>query len=160
MAAPGSQNFTLAHDIIIVDQSKSILTCKHMAGNVRWIKKLNDISYIASIIEDEAMYYAACESDEKSGRYLALDRDNGATLWDIPGKTFLNILYGGHLFLIFIDESDDYYLLKIDSATGKKIWHYRVGIDLKNYTITRDSIILEYVSGASETISTNFGVKM
>jgi outer membrane protein assembly factor BamB len=150
-----SQIFEMRRNSLIYDQVKSILLCRLKTDGNRklWARKVNDVNYISSVIEDEEKFYISFESGEKSGQFIAIYKENGKTGWYIPGKSFLQVLFGGALYLIFVDEQDRYYLIKVRRDNGKTEWHYRVDGDLCEYRFKGQRIRLYYSSNKFETIS-------
>lgn len=150
-----TQTFEMRTGILIYDREKSILLCKNKTGENRklWAKKINHIDHISNIIEDDKKYYVACESGEKNGQFIAVMKNSGRSSWFIPGKSYLNLIFGGFLYLIFIDENEDYYLLKVEREKGKLKWHHRIGIDLTEYRFSGRQIELIYASGKREILS-------
>ena len=150
--------FELKDSKLIYDQERSILLCRlKKDGKKIWAKKIYDINYISNVIEDSGKFYIACESSENSGELLAVYKDDGKTGWFIPGKSFLQVIFEGYIYLIFIDEKNIYYLLKVDIDAGTTKWHHMIKNDLTDYTINEKSIELRYVSGKYETLSTSTG---
>ena len=145
--------------ILKYDPDKSTLLCKMKSADARkvWIKKLLEISDISNIIEDGKRYYLACESGERNGQFLALSKNSGTTVWFIPGKSFLQILFEGFLYLIFIDEYSHYYLLKVKCSNGKAVWHHRLDRDLFEYAFSKKDVKLCYSSGKKELLSLRTG---
>ena len=153
-----SQNYRMEKFELRFDADKAILLCSsNESGKRQWAKKLNSIYAIGSVIEDNACFYISCESSDITGKYMALNKADGSTVWFIPGKAFMNVLFEGFLFLIFSDENNDFYMLKVDKKTGAKIWHHRVGNDLAEYSISRERILLTYGSGNKERLSLSKG---
>lgn len=152
-----SQIFEMKRNSLIYDQAKSILLCRLKKGNKLWARKVNDVNFISSVIEDDEKFYISFESGEKSGRFLAIDKKSGKTGWYIPGKSFLQVLFDGSLYLIFIDDQDRYYLLKVRRDNGKSVWHHRVDADLIEYRFKGQRIRLYYTSRKFETISAATG---
>jgi len=149
-----SQNFELGARILHFDCGRSTLLCREsQSGKNLWIKKISDIDHIDTVIEDSSRYYIACETDDIKGCYLAIDKGTGATEWTIPGKAYFHIVYGSGLFIIFTDENNDYYLIRVDCRNGSKLWHRRVERDLCEYRFTGDRITLAFESGKRETLS-------
>lgn len=159
MANALTDQFAMESADLIFDPAKSILLCRARGNDGRtiWAKKLYDAGSIAGIFEDGECYYINCESGEREGRFLALERESGVTRWFIPGRSFLHVQYEGFLFLVFIDEEGSYYLLKVERASGNALWHHRVDDDLCEYSFTRRSIHLQYSSGKTETLSHETG---
>ncbi len=153
-----SQIFDVDGRFLAYEADKSILICKDAAhGNNLWVKKLRDITGIYEIIDDDANYYIAAECDEITGQYFAVRKIDGSTLWDIPGRAFFHLVFGPHLYLIFIDDTENYYLIKVEAADGTKLWHYKVNCDLSKYSFSKDRIKLIYESGLVEIISPSNG---
>jgi outer membrane protein assembly factor BamB len=149
-----SETFKMENGILCYDSGKSILLCKEQNNSKNlWIKKITDIKHIDDVIEDSSNYYIACEADDVRGYFLALDKATGSTDWFIPGKPFFQIIYDGFLYIIFTDEKNFFYLLKIDRSDGKKIWYHRISKDLCEYSFRADRIMLKYESGKTEKIS-------
>ncbi|HNV49222.1 MAG TPA: hypothetical protein PLE73_11260 [Spirochaetota bacterium] len=151
--------FEMRNTRLSFDPERSILVCRQSGGSGKklWAKKIFDIGRIEEIIEDALCYYLAGASGETSGRLLALDKKSGNTAWFIAGKSVLQVLYQGHLFSIFIDDTDAYYLVKIGLERGEVIWHHRVGSDLSEYHFAGDRITLDYSGGDRETLSIQNG---
>ncbi|TAL35275.1 MAG: hypothetical protein EPN93_10775 [Spirochaetes bacterium] len=149
-----TERFDLQNATLSWDPEKSIVTCREKGEVHRkvWIKKLEDAGFLTSVIEDGARYYLACESGESQGTFLCVDRENGETLWDIPGRSFLQVVYEGFLYMIFVDEQGAYFLLKIDRADGSSVWHHRVDEDLCEYRFSTRRIRLYYSSGREEVL--------
>jgi outer membrane protein assembly factor BamB len=153
-----AQKFEMKEHTLLYDMDKSILLCKNSdASKNIWAKKISDISNLSDVIEDDANYYISCESGDSAGCFLAVYKNNGSSLWYIPGKPFLNLLFEGFLYLIFIDDKNAYYLLKVDRQSGNKIWHHRIDPDLTEYSFRSDRILLTYTSGRKEILSPKTG---
>ncbi len=151
--------FELTEHVIQYDFSTDIMLCRRISDNRNiWIRKVPDGGHLINAIEDDKMFYLAFESDEKSGIFLAVDRADGSTRWEIPGKSYLSQIFGEYLFLIFIDSKDDFYLIKVRRDDGSKIWHHPVLEDLYEYIIKRDSISLRYLDGRTEDVSLETGM--
>jgi hypothetical protein len=149
-----TESYDLQTATLTWDPDKSIVTCRDK-GEVRrkiWIKKIADAGFVTSVIEDGERYYLACESGDSQGTFLCVDRENGETLWYIPGRSFLQVVYEGFLYMIFIDEQGAYFLLKIDRADGSSVWHHRVDMDLCEYRFSTRRIRLFYESGREEIL--------
>lgn len=154
MALYHSQIFDPGSAELQFDAEKSILLCREQdGGSNRWIKKIPGIDYISSVIEDQNRFYVSGESSDTTGFFLALDKQEGSTLWSIPGKSFLSAMHDGSLYLIFPDEQNDFYLIKVETSTGRKEWHHPVGRDLREYAISGSRITLDYGSGKREILS-------
>ncbi|HON77889.1 MAG TPA: hypothetical protein PK544_05325 [Spirochaetota bacterium] len=154
-----TQFFPLGEVTLYFDFSKSVLMCKSSSGDDQklWAKKIPDVVLIDNIIEDDEKYYVACEYSEKDGMFLALAKDDGTTQWYIPGRSHLQVLYEGFLYLIFIDERERYYFIKVEIQEGRKIWHHEVEIDLSEYRFSKTGIELQYKSGRTEVLSFKTG---
>lgn len=152
-----TQQFVLKEHTLDFDPEKSILRCADLDNNTLWLKKLNEITFINSVSENGDKFFISCQIDDLNGKFAAVYKENGATAWFIPGRDFLNVLYGNFLFLIFIDEQERYYLLKIEINEGNTIWHQIIKGDLENYTINSREIILQYKSGRTECLNTATG---
>jgi outer membrane protein assembly factor BamB len=156
-----SQIFEMKSGVLCYDGDKSILLCKVSGGDGgRWVKKINDINRIETIIEDGDRYYLSCQAGEIEGYFLAINKQNGETEWFIPGRSYFQLLYGGRLYAIFADEEKNFYLIKVDQTDGKKIWHHRIDDDLCEYSFRSDRILLTYESGKIEKLSPATGVVM
>ncbi len=141
------------------DFDKSTMLCldKVDISKKIWIKKLNNITHISNIIEDNKKYYVACESGDINGQFIALSKEDGSTKWFIPGKSFLQVIFKGSLYLIFIDENNEYYLLKVRRDNGNTTWHHRVDKDLFEYSFSKNKINLSYLSKKKELLSIRTG---
>ncbi|MFH0975785.1 MAG: hypothetical protein V1874_08370 [Spirochaetota bacterium] len=139
------------------DPETSILLCRLKAGGRKlWVKKLNDL-FVSDIIEDSRRYYIACGSGEINGQFLAVKKESGSTSWFIPGRSFLHLLYKGFLYLIFADDKNNFYLLKVHVSNGKSAWFHPVDADLKEYVFMGNKIKLKYLSNKFEIISVKNG---
>ena len=148
------QRFSLSEYILDFNSQKSMLRCLDAYDeDVIWIKKLADISFISAVSENDDKFFLSCQIDELSGKFAAIYKENGSTAWFIPGRDFLNVIYGRNLFLIFIDEREVYYFIKIELNTGQRIWHHIIEKDLENYTINFNEILLQYKSGRVERLN-------
>jgi len=149
-----SQIFEMESGILHYDSGKSILLCKEPKGEKnRWVKKISDIDYIDTIVEDLRRYYLSCGSDEVQGYLLSVNKANGSTEWFIPGKAYFQMLYDDYLYVIFADERKNFYLLKVEPSNGTKVWHHRIDEDLCEYSFRQDRILLTFRSGMTEKIS-------
>lgn len=154
------QTFHLKNKTVEFDSGKSILLCRDSFKNKNlWAKKIVDVSSIDDIMEDETHLFVNCMKDEKSGQYLALDKENGSTVWYIPGRSFLNVIFEAFVYLIFIDNHEKYFLIKVDKNTGTKIWFHEIRDDLKEYSFRSSQIVLKYESGATERLSPHTGLR-
>lgn len=158
MDIKNSQIFNLEDHILYYDYLSGVLLCRR-AGDKKnkWIKKIHDSGSLLDAIEDDNRIYLSFADCDKNGQFIVVDKEAGNTLWSIPGRSFLNQLYGDYIFLIFSDDNDVFYLLKVVRKDGSKIWHYPVHDGLIEYIIKRDSISLKYSDGTSENISMETG---
>ncbi|MBN2040233.1 MAG: hypothetical protein JW864_09345 [Spirochaetes bacterium] len=156
---PNVHYFNMEHAILCFDPGSSTLLCRSgRAGKKKlWIKKLNGLMEIFAIIEDNKRFYIACDSGDINGQFIAMQKDTGITDWFIPGKSFLHLLYKDFLYLIFSDESGQYYLLKVNLKDGKSVWYHPVDRDLNEYVFVDNKVKLNYLSGKSEAISIRTG---
>ncbi len=145
-------------DILSFDTDRSILICRSSHdGTKRWLKRMENITFIASVIEDAERYYVMGESGETMGEYLVVSKNDGATRWFIPGRAFFHLLYNGFLFLIFIDEKNLYWFIKVELDGGKPMWQYRIDSDLEGYRFHKNRITLTYRSGARTVLCPESG---
>ncbi len=153
-----SQVFNLKEQVLYYDFMEGVLLARR-AGDRKnqWIKKIHEPGSLLGVTEDDERLYLSFAESEKNGQFTVLERNTGKTLWVIPGRSFLNQLYGEYIFLIFSDASDIFYLLKVDKKNGSKIWHHPVHEGLYEYIIKRDSISLKYNDGPGENISMETG---
>lgn len=150
-------SFAMSAHSLEFDTQKRTLLCRTPKGGTLWIKRLNDISEIDSVSENDSRFFLACGIDEVSGKFIALEKEDGAAAWLIEGRAMLNVIYREMLYLIFIDVSRKYFFIQIDSSDGSMLWHHTVAEDLANYSINGERIFLEYVSGKTECLSTKTG---
>ncbi|MBN2403281.1 MAG: PQQ-like beta-propeller repeat protein [Spirochaetes bacterium] len=151
------QSFELNEALLRFDLETSILLCQSpVNGKKVWVKKLNGL-VVSDIFEDNKRYYIVCDSGEINGQFLAVKKENGTTSWFIPGKSFMHVLYKGFLFLIFADENNHFYLLKVYVNTGKSAWFHPVDQDLNEYIFMNEKLQLKYFSGKNEKLSIKTG---
>lgn len=151
------QSFEMNDAFLRFDPESSILLCQTKPNSKRlWVKKINNL-IVSDIIEDTSRYYIICDSGDINGQFLAVKKKTGVTSWFIPGKSFMHILFKGFLFLIFSDENNRFYLLKVYISNGKSVWFHPIDPDLKEYIFKNDKIKLEYLSGKTETLSIKTG---
>jgi outer membrane protein assembly factor BamB len=150
-------SFKMDDSLLRFDLETSILLCQSKVnGKKQWVKKLNDLN-VSDIFEDNKRYYVVCDSGEINGQFLAVNKENGTTSWFIPGKSFLHVLYKGFLFLIFADEINRFYLLKVNIGSGKSAWFHPVDPDLFEYIFSNDAVKLKYFSGKTESLALKTG---
>jgi outer membrane protein assembly factor BamB len=152
------QSFTLERHTLEFDLAKNILRCVETAGGkILWLKQLDEIAGINSVSEDNERFFLSCWIDEASGRFIALFKDDGVTSWLIPGREYLHVLYKNSLFLIFVDNSELYYFLKINAENGVPVWQRTIEQNLCGYGISETKITLNYESGKTEYINSETG---
>ncbi len=152
------QSFSMEDHVLRFDPYTSMILCLSRKENKKvWIKKLFDLSFIIHIIEDKNRYYLSCGSGETSGQFIAVKKSNGESDWFIPGRSFLSLIYGDFLYLIFNDEENRFYLIKAGISDGKSLWHYPVEDDLCEYEFKQEKLKLKYYSGRFEELSINTG---
>jgi hypothetical protein len=153
-------SFELKDSVLSYDPEKSLVVCRTKGEDRKkiWIKKLEDAGTVTSVLEDGERYFLACEYGESEGAFLALEMGSGVTVWYIPGRSFLQVIYEGYLFMIFIDERGEYFLIKVECAGGSTVWHHRVESDLAEYRFNPRRIRLFYESGREETLDSATGL--
>ena len=153
-------SFETAKYILDFELAKGSLRCRcRDTGSIAWIKRLKDIAGISSVSEDGERFFLACEIDDDiGGRFLALRKEDGNTAWFIAGKALLNIIYAGMLYLIFIDDTRRYFFIQVDASDGTVVWHHPVDKDLRDYSINKASVLLEYASGKTECLNARTGM--
>ncbi|PKL40029.1 MAG: hypothetical protein CVV44_07375 [Spirochaetae bacterium HGW-Spirochaetae-1] len=150
------QTFNSGEFFLQFDMDKSILLCKirhDSKDKILWAKKLNDIYCLLDILEDRDRFYVACEINDLDGKFIALDKSTGTTAWFIPGRPYFQTQFDQSLFIIFIDASHAYYLLRVDSEKGAALWHHRIEEDLCEYSFNSSRILLQYRSGRTEKLN-------
>lgn len=153
------QRFELADFLLQYNYETCILLCKNTEdGRNLWIRKIEDGGFILEVLEDDEKIYLNLESGEKSGQFIALGKTDGSMLWYIPGKAFMCRLFLDSVFLIFSDENDDFFLIRVSAVTGDKLWHYRVNNGLALYTINSEKVILKYNDESLEVLDSNTGI--
>lgn len=149
--------FPLSEDIISFDTVKQTLLCRSSSGGNRWIKKIESINSVNDVSENGNIFFVSCETDDVSGIFLAINKSDGSTLWEIPGNSYFHLVYSGSIYIIFIDAEQNYFLIRADISSGKKIWHKIISADLEHYTFDAGRITLDYSSGKREIISMESG---
>lgn len=146
--------FTCNDTTILYNPDKCTLLCvSNPDGKKLWVKKLSEPVAIQNVLCDDLFYYIACRIGDTHGMFLTVARSNGSTMWFIPGRTFLEVLYNGFLYLIFVDEDDRYFLIKVEREEGAKLWYQQIDSDLYYYHFKDDGILLHYASGKKEKIT-------
>jgi len=151
------QIFELDQNILTFDITKGLLYCKTYEESLLWVKKVKDVSEILDVQEDQSSYYISCSLDDIEGEMLSIDKEDGNTKWYIPGKPFFQKLFDKYIYTIFMDSTEQHYLLKVDLEDGSTIWHHRIENDLSEYIISKDKIELTYSSGRIEGLSVKSG---
>jgi len=155
------QRFELADFLLQYNYETYILLCRNLKdGRNLWIRKIEDGGYILEVQEDGARIYIILESGEKSGLFLALRKTDGSTCWFIPGRAFMCRLFLDSVFLIFADEIDNFFLIKISADNGEKIWHHAVNTGLSHYTINSREVVLEYMDENVEILNSSTGLSV
>jgi len=153
-----SQIFRMDANLIYFDYSTNVLLCKDIENKRKlWIKKIDDPGIINDVIEDDMRFFIAFESGEKSGIFLVLSKKDGSTLWDIPGRAYMYRIFLDYIYLIFIDDSERFFLIKAEISDGSLIWHHNVSEDLCEYVINPSGIVLNYLNGYREKIDIETG---
>jgi len=153
------QRFELTELILQYDYSNCNLLCRSLdEGKNLWIRKIEDGGYILDANDDGDKIFISMESDEKSGQFLVLNRRDGLTCWSIPGKAYMFRIYSNSVYLIFVDGEDNFFLIKVSSEDGTKLWHHPVNNGLSAYTINNEVVTLKYIDGTVETISSSNGI--
>ena len=90
------QSYELESGILSFDFSKGILVCREPdeGRRKRWVKKLDGVARVGNITEDGERFYVACENGDANGQFLAVEKHTGETEWFIPGRSFLQLVYG------------------------------------------------------------------
>ncbi len=161
MEIKNNQVFDFKEKKLEFETDKSILLCRNSKTNRNiWARRINDVNSIEDAIDDRDTFYLNCIKDEKSGQFIALHKSSGETAWLIPGRSFLQLLFDNFLYIIFIDEKDKFFLIKVDKVTGSKLWFHEVDSDLSEYSIRQDRIMLKYGSGKTDRLSPATGKKI
>jgi len=126
-------------------------------GKNIWIRKIEDGGFIAGAVHDEDNFYISIESGDTSGQFIAINKTDGSTRWIIPGMAYMSQLYRDSIYLIFIDEDEQFFLIKAKKADGSKVWHYQVDEELYQYTINRNRITLKYHDGRIDILNSESG---
>jgi len=155
------QRFELTELLLQYDYLTYTLLCKSLdEGKNLWIRKIEDGGYILDVNEDEDKIFISMESDEKSGQFIALNKKDGLTNWFIPGKAYMFRLYLNSVYLIFVDGDDNFFLIKASSNDGTKLWHHPVDDGLTAYTINNEVVVLNYINGSNEILSSSTGLPL
>lgn len=158
MDSKNAQIFRMDANLLYFDYSSSVLLCRDIENKKKqWIKKIEEPGVINGIIEDNSRFFIAFESGDRSGVFFAISKKDGSTLWDIPGRAYMYRIFLDYIYLIFIDDSGLFYLIKAAIGDGSLIWHHNVSGDLCEYTINPSVLILDYLNGHRETIDIETG---
>jgi len=152
------QRFELNEHLIQYDPDTFILLCRRIPeGKNIWIRKIEDGGFIAGAVQDEDNFYISIESGDTSGQFIAINKTDGSTRWIIPGRAYMFQLFRDSIYLIFIDENEQYFLIKAKTDDGSKEWHYQVDEELYQYTINKDRITLKYHDGRIDILNSKSG---
>ncbi|HOK02391.1 MAG TPA: hypothetical protein PLA51_07260 [Spirochaetota bacterium] len=152
------QKFEFDSYTVVYNPENFSILCKRQPENKNiWIIKIDEGGFINGIVHDDENFYIAIEYDDKSGIFWAIGKEDGITKWTIPGKAYVYEVFDNYLYLIFIDNNDIYYLIKVNSSDGSKVWYHEVDIDLHRYSINRQRVLLEYLDGRVEILSSATG---
>jgi hypothetical protein len=152
------QRFELSKLLLQYNLETYTLLCKEKdKGKNIWIRKIEDGGFILDAGEDNERIFIAIESGINSGQFLALKKSDGNIIWFIPGKAYMFRILLDFVYLIFIDEVNNFFLIKVSVEDGKKIWHYQVNEKLSSYIINKRIIELKYLDGNKEILDTTTG---
>lgn len=155
------QRFELTELFLQYDYLAYTLLCRSIGeGKNLWIRKIEDGGIILDLSEDRDKIFISIESDEKSGQFLVLNKKDGSTLWDIPGKAYIFRLYSNSVYLIFVDGENNFFLIKASSDDGRKLWHHPVNDGLYEYIINNENVKLKYADGSTEILNSNTGMSV
>ena len=158
MSKDNTQRFELSKLLLQYNLETYALLCKEKdkAKNL-WIRKIEDGGFILDIGEDKERIFIAIEYGANSGQFLALKKSDGSIIWFIPGKAYMFRIFLDYVYLIFLDEYNNFFLIKVSAEDGRKIWHYKVNEKLSSYTINERVIELKYFDGNKEIIDSATG---
>jgi len=140
-------------------ETNAIICTAKPDGRKLWVKKLHEPAAINNVLYDEQCYYIALSTSDTEGMFLSLSKATGTTKWFIPGRTYLEVLYNGFLYLIFVDNDKRYFLIKVESQEGTKVWFHQIDPDLYFYHFKEDGILLHFASGKKEMIPYDMGIR-
>ncbi len=153
------QRFELTGRLLQYDFSTCNLLCKSLSGGKNlWIRKIDDGGFIIDVDEDGKKFYLSFGLDDRSGEFIALDKDTGLTEWSIPGRAYMFRVFTGSVYIIFPDSDGNFFLIKTSSDDGSKIWHHNVDDRLHSYTINERTVTLEYYGGKREVLDSRTGM--
>jgi outer membrane protein assembly factor BamB len=158
MSKDNIQRFELAKILLQYNLDTYTLLCKEKnEGRNLWIRKIEDGGYILDAGEDSEIIFIAIESGNNSGQFLALKKSDGNILWFIPGKAYMFRVFLDSVYLIFLDEDNNYFLIKASVHDGRKIWHYKINEKLSAYTINKNIVELKYLDSSKEILDSVTG---
>jgi outer membrane protein assembly factor BamB len=134
------------------------LLCKEKDnGKNLWIRKIEESGFILDAAEDNERIFVAVEYGDNRGQFLSLKKSDGGIIWFIPGKAYMFRIFLNFVYLIFLDEEKNFFLIKVYAESGKKIWHYPINEKLSSYTINEKIIELKYLDGSKEVLESETG---
>jgi outer membrane protein assembly factor BamB len=152
------QRFELSKLLLQYNLETYALLCKEKdKGKNLWIRKIEDGGFILDIGEDNERIFIAIESGANSGQFSTLKKSDGNILWFIPGKAYMFRIFLDYVYLIFLDEYNNFFLIKAYVEDGRKIWHYKINEKLSSYTINEKIIELKYLDGNKEVLDSATG---
>jgi outer membrane protein assembly factor BamB len=152
------QRFELTKLVLQYNPETYSLLCKvKQEGKNLWIRKIEDGGFILDAGEDNERIFIAIESGDNSGQFLALKKTDGNIIWFIPGKAYMFRIFLNSVYLIFLDEDKNFFLIKVSVEDGSKIWHYRTNDQLSSYTINNKVVELKYLDGCKEILDSATG---
>lgn len=158
MKAGSIQRFELNGFLLQYDCSGEMLLCRSLPGDRKlWIKKIDEGGIILDVVDSGELFLIAFEYDDTGGQFMAVNKSDGKTEWFIPGRAYMYRVFGGYVFLIFIDGNGDYHFIKSSISDGGMVWHHPVSMELTGYTIRNDYISLVFSDGRKETLDFETG---
>ena len=158
MSKDNIQRFELSEFLLQYNLETYALLCKEKDnGKNLWIRKIEDGGFILDASEDKERIFIAVESGNNMGQFLALEKTDGNIKWFIPGKAYMFRVFLNFVYLIFPDEANNFFLIKVSVEDGKKFWHYQVNENLSSYTINDKIVELKYRDGVREILDSKTG---
>ena len=152
------QRIELSKLLLQYNMETYTLLCKEKDNNKNlWIRKIEERGFILDAAEDNERIFIAVEYGDNRGQFLSLKKNDGSIIWFIPGKAYMFRIFLNFVYLIFLDEEKNFYLIKVYVESGKKIWHYRINEKLSSYTINGKIIELKYLDGSKEVLESETG---
>ncbi|MCL1864667.1 MAG: hypothetical protein FWF73_02520 [Spirochaetes bacterium] len=152
------QRFELSKLLLQYNLETYSLLCKEKdEGKNLWIRKIEDGGFILDAGEDSERIFIAVESGDNRGQFLALKKTDGNVIWFIPGKAYMFRVFLNSVYLIFLDEDNNYFLIKVYVEDGSKIWYYRINEKLSSYTINNNVVKLKYLDANEEILDSATG---